>query len=477
MYKNKKNNIFKILLPTVIAACIALMILSALAASQLYKPNKDAFTSELGRNLALLCKSSDLNLSETQLTMIENMEVRSISYNTDSDGNKMFFAKIRIHTPMSLNQTYTEKPDQYIKSTIEKIPDGDLAEECEIIGLCSDNTPIVDIETVTSLAETAEKAWQNENLSSDKNFEYAVTDMLFPEPFADRVFSEGKTYLPEYDMWLTESSAQFASEGMTVSTDNGLSGDANDIRAAMESIVTPYLCSIRNISFQRSAQKNGWLTLTFDSLDVIGTLSTASKPSISAINKLAGVYSNERVLQMSIDIDVSELASDTGKWKLAFFDLIRAMTKYGSSLNKSSVKVKIPDASQVIAGKPDGIWPVEFKRKKGDGYVLIDVIKTDDAGSETSVLKLFLTDGGSYTVCLSKGKYRLNMAVGSTYYGSTDYFGPNGIYICDTQNIYEIPSMNIKSITVAKHPAESLSITDFLVRQSIDPALIDKSQF
>ncbi len=477
MYKKKIDRNYKIILPVAIAACVVLMILSAVAASSMYKPNKDSFTSELGKNLALLCKSSGSELSQSQLKMIENAEVKSVTYDTDSFGNKLFYAKIRLYAPSVNNGNYTADPDGYIFQTAASMFEGGASEECEIFGLCNDNSPVVDVETISTLTETAERVWQNESLTSDKNFEYAITDMIIPEPFPDRILTEGGQYQPVYDKWLTDCAAQFASEGLKVNTGGELSGDVNDIRAAMEQIITPYLCSVRNVSIERSADKKGMLTLSFDSLDIIGTLSTASKPSISAINKLAGVYSDERSLKMSIDIDVSDLAAEGGKMKLPFFNLIKALTKYGSSVGSATVKIKTPTSSQIIDGKSNGTWPVEFKRKKGDGNVIIDVIRVEESGDETPVIKLFLTDGGSIPVCLSKGKYRLNIAVGNTFYGGKELFGINGIYMKDTQNTYSIPSKNINSITVAKQPGESLSFTDYLIGQSEDPSLIDKSQF
>ena len=47
----------------------------------------------------------------------------------------------------------------------------------------------------------------------------------------------------------------------------------------------------------------------------------------------------------------------------------------------------------------------------------------------------------------------------------------------DTQNIYTIPSKELKTVTVEKQPGESLKFTDYLLGQGIDPSLIDKSAF
>ena len=141
------------------------------------------------------------------------------------------------------------------------------------------------------------------------------------------------------------------------------------------------------------------------------------------------------------------------------------------------MKIKTPTESQIIDGKSNGQWPVAFVRKKGDGDVIVDVIKLEDSGEETSVVKLFLTDGGKTTVCLAKGSYRLNMAVGSVFYGGKEYFGVNGIYMRDTENIYVIPSIDTGSITVAKQPGEALSFTEYMTNLSKDKSLIERSQF
>lgn len=480
MAKNATTGKLKLFMSAAVIACIAVMVLSAAAASTMYIPSEDTFTSQLGRNLALLCESSDCELSRTQLDIIENAEIKSIRYDTDSDGNRLFSAKLILCAPVENAGVYSENPDAYLRKTAESMFDG-KGEEIEIIGLCSGgesgNSPVVDVETIHIIADAAERAWENESLSSDKSFEYALTDLIIPEPFPDRVFSEGGSYQPTYSSWLDELSGQFASEGMTVTKDGGKSGELSDIRAAMEEVITPYLCSVRNVSLARSRDKKGYLTLSFDSLDVIGTLSTAKKPSVAALNKLSGVYSDEKALRVSIDIDLSDFLADGGKMKLPFFNVIRAITRYGSSIGVTVSKVKIPTTTQVIAGKSNGQWPIEFKRAKGDGNIIVNVIKIDDSGAESSVLKIFLTDGGKITVCLSKGRYRLNMAVGSTYYGSKEFFGANGIYMRDTKNIYPLPSKELTTITVEKQPGESLKFTDYLLGQGVDPSLIDKSDF
>ena len=101
----------------------------------------------------------------------------------------------------------------------------------------------------------------------------------------------------------------------------------------------------------------------------------------------------------------------------------------------------------------------------------------DDSGEEKHVLKIFLTDGGKITVCLKQGKYRLNYAVGTTFYGSKELFGANGIYMKDTQNIYTVPSKELKTVKVEKQPGERLYFTDYLLGQGVDPSLIDRSEF
>ena len=480
MYKNKSAARSRIIVWTSVIACTAVMILSAAAASGMYRPSSDLFTSTLCRNLALLCEQSDCGLSKTQLSLIEHAQIKSIRYDDASDGKRLFSARLILCAPVGIPAAYTDNPSEYLRETADNMFNGN-SEEIEIIGICgdgeSDNLPVIDIETLTKIAEAAERAWQNENLTSNKSFEYALTDMIIPEPFPDRVFVEGSSLEPAYEDWLDECAAQFAAEGLKVAKDGGTSGEIDDIRAAMEQFATPYLCSVRNISLTRSEEKNGILTLSFDSLDVISTLSTAKKPSVAALNKLAGVYSDERALKVSIDVDLTEFLSGGGRLKLPFFQMIRAVTGYGSSVITPLTKIKIPDSTQVIAGKSNGQWPLEFKRAKGDGNVVIDVISIDEAGSESSVLKIFLTDGGKITVCLKKGRYRLNMAVGSTYYGSKEYFGANGIYMRDTNNIYTIPSNGLKTVLVEKQPGESMNFSDYLLSQETDPSLIDRYDF
>ena len=471
----------KIFMTAAVISSIAAMILSAFAASTMYLPTQDKFSSSLGSNLSTLCENAGYGLSATQLSIIENAEIKSIQYDNDSEGNKVFSARLRLSAPSDNAGKYSdENPRDYLDKTVKTMFNGHSA-EIEIVGLCGsdegDHLPAVEIDTLEKIAETTETVWQKESLSSSKNFEYALTDMIIPEPFPDRAFQENGSYQPTYSRWLDECAGQFASEGLAVTTENGASSEVSEIRSAMEQVITPYLCSVRNISLSHSEDKKGYLTLSFDSLDVIGTLSTAKKPSVSALNKLSGVYSEDRVLKVTIHIDLVDLLSDGGKMKLPFFNIIRAITRYGSSIGTSLTKIKIPETTQVIDGKSNGQWPLEFKRAKGDGNIIVDVIRMDDSGEEKHVLKIFLTDGGKITVCLKQGKYRLNYAVGTTFYGSKELFGANGIYMKDTQNIYTVPSKELKTVKVEKQPGESLSFTDYLLGQGVDPSLIDRSEF
>ena len=477
MYKllnSIKKNIFLII---AVIGCLTIVIFSALTASYLYKPTGDSFSSELNNNLALLCKNTSPDLSETQLDIIRNARVKNIRYGTDDEGNKAFYANIRLYAPIVGSAKYSGDPEEYFGTIVQNATDSGDGEEIEIYGLCRDNVPIVDLDTITALTDASAKAWEKETLSNNAGFQNAITDALIPEPFENRTYREGGGYQSAYSKWLNEISSRFASEGMNVNVNGTLSGQQSDIYSAMEQIITPYFCSLRNLSLSRSDTKPGIMILSFDSLDIIGTISSAKNPSFSAINKLAGVYSEDRSLKVSIEIDLSLLAKNDEKMKLPFMNLIRAMTKYGSSLGNSPVKIKIPTSSQVIDGKSNGQWPIQFKRAKGDGNIIVNVISMDDSGNEQSVLKLFLTDGGSITVCLSKSKYRLNFAVGTTYYGSVELFGMNGVYMRDNDNIYTIPSQDVTTITIPKQPGESMSFTDYLVGQGTDPSLIDKSQF
>lgn len=477
MRKRNNSAVKKILMAAAVIACVAVLLFSALAASTMYRPSKDKFTASLGEHLATLCRSGGYSLSETQLDIIKNADILNIRYENDSEGNRLFSAKLRLCVPQENAGAYSSDPGAYLSETREKLSDGSDAEEIEIIGMCSDNLPVIDVQTLDSIANAADSVWRKESLSADKNFEYALTDYFIPEPFAGRKYAEGASFQPEFEKWLNRYADQFASEGLTVSKDGVQSGNASNIREAMANALTPFLCSVRNISLTSSEKEKGMLTLSFDSLNIIDTVYSAKKPSFSALNKLAGVYSEERVLKVSIDIDLSRLLDGKEPMSLYYFDLIRAMTKYCSTMGTSTVRIKTPEKSQVIAGRSDGQWPVVFQRKKGDGNVVVNVIRTDDAGAETSVLKLFLVDGGKITVCLSKGKYRINTAVGATYYGSEEFFGENGIYMRDEEHIYEVPSNEARSITVGKLRGETLSFTEYMTGQFSDPSLIDKSSF
>lgn len=477
MRKSKNAAVIKILTAAAVMAGIAVLLCSALAASTMYRPSKDKFTSSLGEHLAALCRSGGYSLSETQLDIIKNADIRNIRYENDADGNRLFSAKLRLCVPQENAGTYSSDPGAYLSETKDRLGEGSDAEEIEIIGMCSDNIPVIDVQTLDSIADAADSVWKKETLSSDKHFENALTDYLLPEPYPERKYAEGATFRPAYENWLDRYAGQFASEGLTVTKDGVASGNTADIREAMANALTPFLCSVRNISLTASEKEKGMFTLSFDSLDIIGTVYSAKKPSFAALYKLAGVYSEERVMKVSIDIDLSRLLSGREPASLPYFDLLRAITKYGSTVGTSTVKIKTPEKSQVIAGRSDGQWPVEFKRNKGDGNVIVNVIRIDDAGAETSVLKIFLVDGGKITVCLSKGTYRIHTAVGGTFYGSEEFFGENGVYMRDEEHLYAVPSNEAKSVTVLKHRGETLSFTEYLIGQFSDPSLIDKSRF
>ena len=366
MHKRKTRSFTKIILYLSVAACVAVMILSAAAASQLYRSNGDSFTSGLGRNLALLCSNSDYGLSRTQLAMIENAEIKNVRYETDRDGSKLFFARMIIHVPQANSDRYVDSPDSYLNETLEKTYTGGGFEECDIIGICRDNIPVVDVETLDRIVQSAEKAWENESLTGDANFEYALTDILIPEPFPDRVYSEGGEYQAVYSQWLDQCASQFAREGMTVTVNSAQSSDPSDIRAAMEQSITPFLCSVRNLTLARSESKKGYLTLSFDSLDVITTLHTAKKPSISALNKLCGVYSDERSLHLSIDIDLNEVVAGNGRMKLPLFNVVRAITsKERQDQNSRFVSDNRRSAERTVADRiqtREGRWQCDRRR-------------------------------------------------------------------------------------------------------------------
>ena len=192
MYKNATTAGTKILVSAAVIACIAVMVLSAAAASAMYRPSGDYFTSELCGHLAELCGHPDYGLSKTQLKMIENAQIKSIRYEDGSDGNRFFSAKLLLCAPVAKAGSYSDNPSEYLRQTEQSMFDGE-AEEIEIMGLCGDGEnvrmPVIDVETVGAIAEAADRAWQNEKLTSDKNFEYAVTDMIIPEPFTDRVIT------------------------------------------------------------------------------------------------------------------------------------------------------------------------------------------------------------------------------------------------------------------------------------------------
>ena len=92
------------------------MILSAEIASHMYAPNEDAFTSTLGKHLSTLCQNAGYGLSATQLAIIENVGIKSIRYETDSDGNKLFSARIKLCEPENNAGGYSgEDPEEYLK--------------------------------------------------------------------------------------------------------------------------------------------------------------------------------------------------------------------------------------------------------------------------------------------------------------------------------------------------------------------------
>ena len=113
MLKNITTDGMKLFMTLAVIACIAVMILSAEAASHMYAPNEDAFTSTLGKHLSTLCQNAGYGLSATQLAIIENAEVKSIQYETGSDGNKLFSARIRLCAPENSAGGYSgEDPEE-----------------------------------------------------------------------------------------------------------------------------------------------------------------------------------------------------------------------------------------------------------------------------------------------------------------------------------------------------------------------------
>ena len=123
MRKRNNSAVKKILMAAAVIACVAVLLFSALAASTMYRPSKDKFTASLGEHLATLCRSGGYSLSETQLDIIKNADILNIRYENDSEGNRLFSAKLRLCVPQENAGAYSSDPGAYLSKTREKLSD------------------------------------------------------------------------------------------------------------------------------------------------------------------------------------------------------------------------------------------------------------------------------------------------------------------------------------------------------------------
>lgn len=487
--KNKKT-----LRTAIFAATFVLIIvLSAVAADSLYNPNADKFTSELGKNLSALCSNSDL--SQTQLLMIERADIKNVKYDTDDNGTTKFYAELRLINPKINCGSYSgENPQEYLQNAVDSLFNNKRSYvSCEIIGLCIDDKPVIDNETLQRIIDCTKESWNGgQNLIENKDLISAVTDLFCPAPYENRNYSDSTIYSAAYNKFLKESSEYFAEKGMTISGET--SNDASAIRSIMQEIITPYLCSVKDIKLSQASDKNGVLRLSFNSLDVTGSISaekskifsdvsdtdvsTATQSIFNAITSDISSYSADKAFKCSIDIDLADLISDVFSNSSGYFSTLHAMTEYYSFSASDAVNgrknLKTLEKSGIISGKSNATWPVEFKRNAGDGNAIISIIKIDDSGNESSIMKIFIADGGSYMVCLPRGQYRINIAVGTNYFGAEQLFGDDGIYFKD-EDVFDVASS--PTVTVEKHEEENFSIIEYLLNKNNGGTCISKADF
>ena len=485
---NKKTRL------TIILAAITagIVIISAAAAMLLYRPNSDSFTTQLASNLAKICSGSDL--SKTQLRMIECAEIKNVKYDTSDNDNKKFYAEVRLFNPKVNCGSYSgENPQEYIKKAVDSMYENHFGYvKCEIIGLCIDEKPVIDTKTLNRLVACVQESWNGgQNLLENRHLSRAINDMLCPSPYKQREYTGSTEYTTAYNGFLDSYSASFAADGIKINGET--SNDPSAIRSVMAKVLTPYYCSAKNVSLSASSTQSGMLSFSFDSLNIIEAISQAKKSIISsenevdinsaeskifsAITSASAAYSENTAFKCHMNIDLADFA-DSETSGGGYYGTIRAFTEYYSSsaydaaTNRSGIKQI--NTSCVISGKGNGMWPVEFKRNSGDGNAIISIVKISDNGDESSVAKLYLTDGGSDIICLAQGRYRLNIAVGENYFGAKQLFGDDGIYFADNTS-FKVTAAT--SVTVEKHQEESLSLIDYILDKNNGGTCIDRSVF
>lgn len=495
MHNKKSGGIStKILMLAVVVAGVLIMVFSAVTATSLYKINADEFTSALGQNLAALCSDSDFGLSKTQLRMIECADVKNVKYQTTDDGQKQFYAEVRLINPKINCGSYSgDKPNEYLANVAESLYDNKWSYvPCEIVGLCVDDKPVIDTENLQKLVSCVEESWNNgEGILENKNVVAAINDALCPAPFKDRNYSQSTDYTLSYSRFLDKCSAYFAEDGIKINGENLTQSPS--VRKVIAKIFTPYFCSADNLQIASSTENKGMLSLTFNSLNIIQSISEAKNniiesgisedqidnTIISNIVSDISNYASDKTMFNNVEIDFVDFMSEDAEKNWSYYGMLRAVLEYyggcAEDIANSSTKEEITEC-KIIDGGSNGQWPIEIKRNEGDGNVIIDIIKIGDNETEKSVMKLFLVDGGSQIVCLGQGKYRLNIAVGANYFGAEQLFGDDGIYF-RTTDTFEISPTGIPSITVEKYNEESFSILDYMLSKSNNGTCIDKSKF
>ncbi len=479
--QNRKN----MLMVVVSAASIIAIAISAAVVIMFFGDVSDGFSANLGENLANLCSESDLN--STELKIIEHASVKNVQYKKSDDGTTMFYAEMRLITPQMNCKSYSgENPMEYIKKAADSLFD-DTSEyiSCEITGIIVDNSPIISEDTMQELAACAKEAWNNgAALTGSDDLAQALTDTLCPSPYQSRSYSDGGDYTSDYSDFLDECSEYFSSAD---------SSSISELRAEMEEILTMFFCSVKNVTLS-SDEESRALTLCFDSMDIVGVISqekssiissgsstdvdSASSEIYSALTSSLSDYGSDETYSFSLEIDLFDMADDLISGNSGYFNTLMAITEYYSSSAADAVEcigsAETVSESCVISGSSNATWPVNFIRNEGDGDAIISVIKIDSDGSETSVMKIYLKDGESYMVCLERGTYRLNIAVGDAYYGSDKLFGSDGIYF-KSQDTFELDRQI--DVNVDKQGEENLSILEYIIEKNNGGSCIDVSEF
>ncbi len=409
--------------------------------------------------------------------ILNNIRIEKITYDKAKDTGKAGYVFATVEATVQffeadLKKAYSgSQPEEYIKSVLSDIH---KTEEKSITLNVSINKKekdfIWETETLDRFYEQVRIAGQDlaKNYAGYEDIDKAVRDLLFPYPFKESGsgYKDETYYTDEYKAYLQDLTAYFAKDGLKI---NGtVSKDAEVIYQCLSERLTPYLYSAYNPITALNTKNDSIYTLTFDYMSGTAILSEASnsiyqtewnlnsktRPTIDNLddrlleelqkasdsfitNKSNALKTEECIFNLN---ELVGLSASSNAQVTAFAQ--KAVDSYDEQLvalkNKIDLMLIVADLPQTGVLSGSGSGPsIDISTQSGDGahYIKVERINSSLSENGTEVMTVFIRDGESTTIRLPSGNYKFKYAIGHTWYGTTDKFGPEGRYVMADQVI------------------------------------------